>query len=489
MSAVPMTDDRVRVLIVDDTPDIRLLLRMSLERYPAFRVVGEAGNGLEAHARAREEPPDVVLLDLAMPVMDGLAALPGLRRIVPRATIIVLSGFGADRMAERALSAGADGYLQKGASPTTIVEYVSALVSERSVVPLSLGQRRRAEGPVAEGVEGEKVAADASGVLDAALRLAPYGVVVLRLERDRTVVVDANPAAVRMLGATGAIDDRPLGEVDESFASLVERHRAALSANRAVDVELTAGATPLEVRLRGEGGLIACYLDDRPAGREGALLRQALATVAHEIRNPVVVLQGIAETLGLDQSPDRRAQLTGAIARQARVLERVTADLLGAAQARHGKLEVQVEPVRLADVITHSVQGVPNLDDVDVIGDAAVRVMADPLRLQQILANLLVNAVKYGAPPIAIRLEPLADQVRISVEDRGPGVPAAFRPLLFTEFARAAQTTSRGTGLGLYVVRSLVEAQGGQVDHEDHPENGSIFRVTLPSAPEDGPRA
>ena len=78
-------DHQVRVLIVDDTPDIRMLLRFTLERHPGFVVVGEAGNGHEAHARAREQPPDLVLLDLAMPVMDGLAALPGLRRIVPAA--------------------------------------------------------------------------------------------------------------------------------------------------------------------------------------------------------------------------------------------------------------------------------------------------------------------------------------------------------------------------------------------------------------------
>ena len=108
--------------------------------------------------------------------------------------------------------------------------------------------------------------------------------------------------------------------------------------------------------------------------------------------------------------------------------------------------------------------------------------MADPVRLQQVLANLLSNAVKYGCPPISIRIEPTHQLVRISVEDRGKGVPPDFRPLLFTEFARAPDSAGSGTGLGLYVVRSLVEAQGGVVDYEDHPESGAVFTVTLPTA-------
>src|SRR5690349_13922481 len=87
-------------------------------------VVGEAGNGLDGIKAVRAERPDIVLLDLSMPLMDGLQALPHLRRIVPAAKIIVLSGFGATQMAERAIASGADGYLQKGMSLGGILERV-----------------------------------------------------------------------------------------------------------------------------------------------------------------------------------------------------------------------------------------------------------------------------------------------------------------------------------------------------------------------------
>jgi DNA-binding NarL/FixJ family response regulator len=113
----------VRVVIIDDTYDLRELLRLALTR-GGMDVVGEAGDGLAGIEAVRSERPDVVLLDLSMPVMDGLEALPSIRRLVPEAKIIVLSAFGATHLSERALASGADGYLQKGMSLKRILEYV-----------------------------------------------------------------------------------------------------------------------------------------------------------------------------------------------------------------------------------------------------------------------------------------------------------------------------------------------------------------------------
>jgi DNA-binding NarL/FixJ family response regulator len=124
----------VRVVIVDDTFDLRELLRLALTR-GGMEVVGDAGDGLEGIEAVRSERPDVVLLDLSMPVMDGLEALPSIRRLVPAAKIIVLSGFGATQMSERALATGADGYLQKGMSLKQILDYVTGIVEGAEVSP------------------------------------------------------------------------------------------------------------------------------------------------------------------------------------------------------------------------------------------------------------------------------------------------------------------------------------------------------------------
>jgi len=128
MNAVALIPRPIRVAIVDDTEDLRFLLRHALER-GGMEVVAEAGNGLEGIEVARETQPDVVLLDLAMPVLDGRAALPQIRVQAPTSRIIVLSGFGADLLSDELLQMGADGYIEKGHSVRRIVEYVEESVS------------------------------------------------------------------------------------------------------------------------------------------------------------------------------------------------------------------------------------------------------------------------------------------------------------------------------------------------------------------------
>ena len=114
-----------RVLIVDDTPDMRLILTLLFQRYEGVEVCGEAGDGQEAIEQAHALQPDVILLDLAMPRLSGLDALESLARVAPDSKIVVLSGFDADRLGSRALESGADAYIQKGVPPEVLVEVVS----------------------------------------------------------------------------------------------------------------------------------------------------------------------------------------------------------------------------------------------------------------------------------------------------------------------------------------------------------------------------
>src|SRR4029079_2096764 len=103
----------VRVLLVDDVPDLRLIVRMVLERTERFEVVAEAGDGYEAIPRAAECQPDLTLLDLSMPRMNGVVALPRIREVAPNSKVVILSGWDADHAVERT-GAGAGAYLEKG---------------------------------------------------------------------------------------------------------------------------------------------------------------------------------------------------------------------------------------------------------------------------------------------------------------------------------------------------------------------------------------
>ena len=125
MSAEPNVENGpVRIILIDDTVDVREMLRLMLAGEPAYRVVGEAGDGAEGVRLAVQLQPDVILLDMAMPVMDGLEALPHLRRGCPRAKILVFSGFAPIDLERPAREGGADGYITKGAKRQQIIDAI-----------------------------------------------------------------------------------------------------------------------------------------------------------------------------------------------------------------------------------------------------------------------------------------------------------------------------------------------------------------------------
>jgi DNA-binding NarL/FixJ family response regulator len=119
-----VTSVKCTVVLADDTPEIRTLLRLTLEDQGDIEVVGEAGDGAEAVKIVAELQPNALVLDLAMPVMDGFQAIPEVRRRAPETKIIVLSGFDQAQMSERALSLGADMYFEKGISFFDLAEKV-----------------------------------------------------------------------------------------------------------------------------------------------------------------------------------------------------------------------------------------------------------------------------------------------------------------------------------------------------------------------------
>jgi DNA-binding NarL/FixJ family response regulator len=112
---------RERVLVVDDAANLRELLTVLLDVEDDFEVVGTAADGVQALEKAESLKPDIVLLDLAMPVMDGLQALPGLRERLPGSRIVIFSGFEHEALAREALAAGADAYIEKGTSVMQLV--------------------------------------------------------------------------------------------------------------------------------------------------------------------------------------------------------------------------------------------------------------------------------------------------------------------------------------------------------------------------------
>lgn len=213
---------------------------------------------------------------------------------------------------------------------------------------------------------------------------------------------------------------------------------------------------------------------------------QFLAVTAHELRSPIAVLAGSAKTLRdhwdrLEEA--ERADLLEAMVSGGTRMRRLLEDLLTAARLESGVSEPRLQPTPLDSVLKKVVteRAAIGLDSSDIAVEcpSGLMAMADPDWLQQIVTNYVTNAARYGAPPVLLGARRVDDAVELRVSDAGAGVPDDLRPRLFTKFARGRR--DMGNGLGLFIVRELARAQGGDAWYEPGQDGGAGFAVRLPA--------
>ena len=218
-----------------------------------------------------------------------------------------------------------------------------------------------------------------------------------------------------------------------------------------------------------------------------------LATLSHELRTPLNAVVGWSRLLRADRlSPEARARALDAIERNATVQARLIDDLLDISRVIRGKFRLDVEPLELRPVIEASIDivrpaaGAKNVAIVVEAEPGSGQVTGDPQRLQQVLWNLLSNSIKFTPPGgrVIVRLWSDAAGEHIEVADTGAGIDPAFLPHVFDLFRQADASSTRehgGLGLGLAIVRKVVELHGGTVSAaSDGPGRGATMTVTLP---------
>jgi two-component system phosphate regulon sensor histidine kinase PhoR len=320
---------------------------------------------------------------------------------------------------------------------------------------------------------------------------------VLVLDRSGTIVL-ANPAAAKVLDIAGGLEGKSLGSLggDEQVRSFIA---SALEGSETREAEIASGerwiavyVRPLESR--AGGGVVSVLRDMTPVRRAMTMRRDFMANASHELRTPVTAIQGYAETLlrGTADAATSR-QFLEIIHRHGRRLGSLVDDVLKlTALEDRPREDVIREEISVADA------AISAADTIRARADAAnVRVevdvphglvtTGDPTALEQVLENLVDNAVKYGAKPSGGVVRVVGHEENgvaiVTVSDEGAGIEAPHLPRLFERFYRVDPSRSRergGTGLGLAIVKQLVESMGGEVtvaSSTTPPSTGTTFTI------------
>jgi signal transduction histidine kinase len=263
-----------------------------------------------------------------------------------------------------------------------------------------------------------------------------------------------------------------------------------------VPVALPRGELWLSISGVGSAeGTVYAFRDVTSEIRLDRLKSEFVATVSHELRTPLAAVYGAAVTLAqrdLSQREDVREQLVSQIAEQSERLAAIVEDILLTGELDAGRLRLEraeVDPVEVTRAAVEAARPrLPNGTTLELVAGDVGRLETDAGRLRQVLDNLIENAIKYSpnGGRTEVRLDANDTVVRLSVEDRGVGIPAEEHERIFEKFYRLDPDQTHGvggSGLGLYVCRELVARMEGRISVESAPGRGSTFTIELPRRP------
>jgi CheY-like chemotaxis protein/two-component sensor histidine kinase len=474
-----------RVLVVDDEPRNTRLLEALL--VPSGYDVRIAASGAECLALARDA--DLILLDAMMPGLDGFEVVRRLRedptaRLIPIVMVTALNS-ADDRL--RALEAGCDEFLSKPFDKNEVLARV------RTLVRLNYYRRQL----------------DEKAKLESVVRRMSDGILIC--DANWKILV-SNETAAAYLGI-GRGDAHPLDLLYHAYDVTASREEVARLAYRRTTFELRRAASDrfqelvLEATVevlrdveRAPSSVIMTLRDVTAAYRQGVLRQEFLSLVSHKLRTPLTVISLNASLLLEKQFGDlseRQVAAASAVDAQALRLRQLVEKLITFTLMSDPAARGPSEPVRVSEHVPRVVDSVVKTfadRPVDVtLRLSDVRVAASVSNLTAIVENLVDNAVKFCEKEravITITAVQQGEDVVLTVEDNGPGIPPEEHASVFEKFYQIEKHFTGsvdGVGLGLPLVKTIVEAYGGRIQMDSRIGSGTKFVVTLPSWPTDMP--
>jgi two-component system phosphate regulon sensor histidine kinase PhoR len=444
-------------------------------------------------APIRRDGKVALVARLAVPLTDLDEAIEELRRIFGFGALIALGvalflSFGAAHLMSRSLRGLTSAARRMSEGDLDVRTH---LAGNDELTDLG-----RALDALAEGLSGTlSTMRTERDLLGRILESMQEGVLVLDAERRILLV---NPSLREMMALSSETVGRIVIEVIRN-AELQRLLETALASEDAHSGEIEiAGLKPRRVlvhakAMSGQPGLLAVFVDVTDVRRLESLRRDFVANVSHELRTPIAAVASAAETLRRSalRDPEASVRFVEMIERNARRLHELVEDVLDLSKIESKVFKPRVDAVDVAP-IAQQVIGTfrerierKKLTVAAAVAPGTPPATGDHRAIEQVLTNLVENAVKYcpeGAA-ITIRATEEGAKVRVSVEDSGPGIESKHLPRLFERFYRVDAGRTRdmgGTGLGLSIVKHLVESMGGMIGVQSVMGRGSTFWFTLP---------
>jgi len=500
----------LRLLLVDDNPRDRELTVRALRLHFAALTVHEALDQAQFDRLLRQQPLDAAVIDYQIHWSDGLELLRLIKCAHPDCPVIMFTASGTEELAVEAMKAGLDDYVTK------TVNHYARLPFALDACLARVRHQRALEQALAERQALALQAHASEQRLQLALEAAGMVAWEHELGTDRLTL---SPAGSRLLGCPGTTGTEAMTALfGEDSATIRGRYERSIAGGQPFHCELRAsGAAGKSAGPDGRGSWIEIsaqpQFDERGAVRSvlgvagditerkhaEEALRHAdqrkdrfLATLAHELRNPLAPIRYATRLLDPTVPAQMAADARQMIDRQLAHMSRLLDDLLDVSRVSRGRLELRRELLDLRTLIETAVR---DARPAALAGrrTLTVRLPYEPLpvlgdsnRLTQVLGNLLSNAIKYTEPGghIAVEADGAGPEIRISVRDDGIGIPAELLPQIFELFVQAEPRSahaSDGLGIGLSLARELVELHEGVLEASSPgPGRGSQFTVRLP---------
>ena len=478
--------DPPTVLVVDDEAHIRDGCCKVLSKEGFDVVAAECGeDGLKM---IEERHFDIVLLDLMMPSLSGFDVLAQVKSLHPDTTIIVISGYATLEHSIEAMKKGAFDFIPKPFTPeqlrlpvTKAIEYTRALkdiANEKSRMRILINQL--SDGVMATDNEKRLVLAN-----PAFLRMVGYF--------GDTAVGQAVSQVVRYAELETMID-RALAKPAEECLELAEELEEPTGDPRSARV-LNARCIPFRDRVGRNLGTVTVLHDITAQKKMDQIRSDFVSMVAHELRSPLnsilmqiqVVADGLAGSVSADQQT-----ILARVMDKTRSLASLCSELLELARVESGLITQEKEQFSMAEILVDQVEfyrsqarakGLSlNLEPLPPL----TPIMASRRNMEEVLTNLIANAVKYtpqgGKITVSAGVE--GGYVRVSVADTGFGIAREDQEKIFAPFYRVKDQRTRfiaGTGLGLSIVKSIIEAHNGTIQVHSEPNHGTLFDVYIPS--------